>query len=75
MEIKEFIREFANQFDETDPAEVKASTEFHDLDEWGSLIAMSVIAMVKTQYGKTITGKELRQCVTVEDIFNLVASK
>ena len=36
---------------------------------------MGVIAMVKTQYDKTITGKEIRDCVTVEDLFHLVESK
>jgi hypothetical protein len=36
---------------------------------------MSVIAMAKTVYGKTITGKEIRACETVEALFNLIASK
>lgn len=75
MEIKEFIENFADQFDDTDMNEINAQTLFHDLDEWGSLIAMSVIAMAKTQYGKTITGKEIRECETVEDLFNLISSK
>ena len=75
MELKEFIENFAEQFDDTDASEIQADTEFHELDEWGSLIGMGVIAMVKTTYGKTITGKEIRECVTVEDLFNLVASK
>jgi acyl carrier protein len=75
MEIKEFIEIFADQFDDTDPSEIKADTKFRDLDEWGSLIGMGVIALSKTEYGKTITSKELRQCETVEDIFNLIASK
>ena len=75
MELKEFIENFAEQFDDTDASEIQADTEFHELDEWGSLTGMGVIAMVKTTYGKTITGKELRECVTVEDLFNLVASK
>lgn len=75
MEINEFIKNFAEQFDDTDASEIQASTEFHEIDEWGSLTGMSVIAMVKTVYGKTITGKEIRECVTVEDLFNLVASK
>lgn len=75
MELQEFITEFANQFDETDASEIQASTEFLELEEWSSLTGMSVIAMVKTQYGKTITGKEIRSCETVEDLFNLVASK
>ena len=75
MEIKEFIENFAEQFDDTDASEIQADTEFHELDEWGSLTGMGLIAMVKTTYGKTITGKEIRECVTVEDLFNLVASK
>ena len=75
MELNEFISAFADQFDDTDPAEITASTEFHELDEWSSLTGMSVIALAKTQYGKTITGKEIRECETVEDLFNLIAAK
>lgn len=75
MELQKFITDFADQFDETDADEIQASTVFHDLDEWSSLTGMGVIAFVKTEYGKTITGKELRECETVEDVFNLVASK
>ena len=75
MELKEFVVNFAEQFDDTDASEIQANTEYHELDEWGSLVGMGVIAMVKTTYGKTITGKEIRECVTVEDLFNLVASK
>ena len=75
MELKEFVENFANQFDDTDPDEIQAETNFHDLEEWSSLTGMSVIALAKTAYGKTITGKELRTCVTVEDVFNLIASK
>jgi len=75
MELNEFIANFAEQFDETDPSEIQASTHFHDLDEWSSLTGMSVIALAKTEYGKTITGAELRSCITVEDVYNLLASK
>ena len=75
MELKDFIKNFAEQFDDTDPSEITADTEFHELDEWSSLTGMSVIAMAKTVYGKTITGKEIRSCDTVEALFNLIASK
>ena len=75
MELSDFIKNFTEQFDDTDASEIAASTEFHDLEEWSSLTGMSVIAMARTQYGKTITGKEIRECETVEDLFNLIASK
>ena len=75
MELKDFIVDFADQFDETDISVIKADTESHNLDEWSSLVAMGVIAFIKTEYGKTITGKEIKNCVTVEDLFNLVREK
>lgn len=75
MELKEFVANFAEQFDDTDASEIQANTEFHDLDEWSSLTGMSVIALAKTEYGKSITGAELKACVTVEDVFNLIKTK
>lgn len=75
MEINEFVANFAEQFDDTDTSEIQANTEFHDLDEWSSLTGMGVIAMVKTEYGKSITGAELKTCNTVEDVFNLIKNK
>lgn len=72
MELKEFIENLAEQFDDTDITEIQPETEYQELDEWSSLTAMSIIAMVKTQFGKTITGREIRKCQTVEDLFNLV---
>lgn len=75
MDLKEFVANFADQFDDTDPEEIKSDTLFHNLEEWSSLTGMCIIAMAKTQYGKAITGKEIRECETVEDLFNLIASK
>lgn len=72
MELNDFIDNLAEQFDDTDASEIQADTVFQELDEWSSLTAMSIIAMVKTQYGKTITGRDVRRCSTVEDLFNLV---
>ena len=75
MELNEFVANFAEQFDDTDASEITAACAFHDLDEWSSLVGMSVMALAKTEYGKSITGAELKACVTVEDVFNLISSK
>jgi acyl carrier protein len=75
MEIEKFIADFAEQFDDTDASEIQATTEFHELDEWSSLTGMGVIALAKAAYGKTITGGEIKNCVTVEDLFNLIKNK
>lgn len=75
MELNEFIAAFADQFDDTDASEITPDCEFHELDEWSSLTGMSIIALVRTQYGKQITGTEIRSCDTVEDLFNLINNK
>ncbi|MBQ9670102.1 MAG: acyl carrier protein [Prevotella sp.] len=75
MEIKEFIENFADQFDETDINELKPETEFKKLEEWSSLIALSVIAMVDEEYDVTIKGDDIRNSNTIEDLFNVVKSK
>ena len=75
MEIKEFIENVANQFDETDSAEITASTEFKTLDEWSSLTALALIGMVDEEYDITLKGDDIRNAITVEDLFNIVRSK
>ena len=42
--LDEFVELFAELFDETDPSSIKADTVFRDLDEWSSLIGLSVIS-------------------------------
>ena len=49
--------------------------EFKALDEWSSLVALSIIAMVDEEYDVTIKGDDIRNSKTIEDLFNVVASK
>ena len=75
MNINEFIEHFAEQFEETDAAEFKADTKFHDLDEWSSLTALSIIAMVDEEYDVTLKGDDIKNSETIEALFNLVQSR
>ena len=75
MELKDFVANFAEQFEETDASEITATTEFKNLDEWSSLIALSIIAMVDEEYDVALKGADVRDSNTVEDLFNLVKSR
>ena len=75
MDIKEFIENFAAQFDDTDASVFTPETVFHELDEYSSLIALSIIAMVDEEYDVTLKGDDMRSAVTIEDLFNIVKSK
>ena len=73
--LEEFVALFAEQFDDTDASEITATTVFHDLDEWSSLIGLSVIAMVDEEFDVALKGDDVKNAVTVEDLYNNVKSK
>jgi len=73
--LVEFVELFADLFDETDPASIKADTAFRDLDEWSSLIGLSVIAMVDEEFDVALKGNDVKESITVEDLYNRVLSK
>jgi acyl carrier protein len=75
MDIKVFIEHFAEQFDDSDVSEFKPETVFHELDEYSSLIALSIIAMVDEEYGVTVNATDMSSSVTIEDLFNKVKAK
>ena len=73
--LDEFVALFAEQFDDTDASEFTSKTVFHELDEWSSLIGLSVIAMVDEEYGVALNANDMSSAVTIEDLFNTVKAK
>ena len=72
MEIKEFIQNFADQLDDTEAEVLTPETEFRQLDDWSSLAALSIIAMVDEEYGVAIGSETFKQAKTIQDLFNLI---
>ena len=75
MDLQEFVQNFADLFDETDASVFTPETRFRDIDEWSSLIGLSVIAMADDEYDVTLVGDDIRNSNTVMDIYNIVKSK
>ncbi len=75
MEINEFIQHFAEQLEETDVNVLTPETNFRDLDEWSSIIGLSIILMVDEEYGITIGADDMKQAQTIGDLYNIVQSK
>ncbi len=75
MTLDEFVTAFAEEFDETPAEQFKADTVYKELDEWGSLTALSIIALAMENFEKKITGADLRACNTIKDLYNLIQTK
>lgn len=73
--LDEFVCLFAEQFDETDASQFSPKTVFRELDEWSSLIGLSVIAMIDEEFDVALKGNDFREADTIEDLYNVIKSK
>ena len=75
MTLEEFVKAFAAEFDDTPAEQFTPATNFRELEEWGSLGALAIISMVDDEMDVQITGADLRNSKTIEDLYNVVRAK
>ena len=75
MEIKDFIKNLAEQFDEVELEELSPETKFKEFDEFSSLTILSIIAMADDEYGVRLKADDVRGADTVQDLFVIVKSR
>jgi len=75
MEVTEFIKNFAAQFDDTEASEFTLETRFRELDEWSSLNALAIMNMVGKKYSVFLKPDEMKPVKTVQELYDLVQSK
>lgn len=73
--VEEFVRKFEEAIDGIEPGSLTPDVEFSTLGEWGSLAALSVLAMIDAEYDTEVSGNELRKCRTLRDLFAIIQSK
>lgn len=75
MNIQDFITDFSEQFDDTEPEAFKADTKFRELEEWDSFLALSIMAMVKSNYDVALTADQMRNSQTIQELFDIVTAQ
>lgn len=75
MNQEDFLKNFANQWDETEASEFTPECVFHDLEEWSSLVGLAILNMITKKYGVKVAPAELKAAVTIQDVYELVQSK
>lgn len=74
MDITTFIENFSNQFEDTDASVFTPDTKFRELDEWSSLQALSIMAMIDEEYDIQIKADLMKKTTTIGELFALVES-
>ncbi|NCB68819.1 MAG: acyl carrier protein [Bacteroidia bacterium] len=75
MEMNDFIKNFGQQFDDTDVSTFTPETRFRELEEWSSLNALAVLNMIGKKYGIKILPDEMKPTQTIQELYDLVLSK
>ena len=75
MELNDFVKNFVDQFDDTDESGFSIDAKFRELDEWSSLVGLAEMNMIAKKYGVKVTPAEMRQANTIQELFELVLSK
>lgn len=72
---QEFLEKFQNMFEDTDVSTISTGTAFRDIEEWDSMMALTLIAMADDEYDVKLTGDDIRSSATVEDLFDKISAK
>lgn len=70
MTINEFIEKFAEAVEVEDASVLSANTEFRNLEEWGSLAYLSVIALLDEEFDVQIEMAEFKKLNTIQEVFD-----
>lgn len=61
--------------DDTDKSLITSDTVFKELEEWTSILALSLIAMVDEVYDVTLDTDDIRDANTLEDLYRAIQQK
>ncbi len=68
IQKNEFLEKFKLLFDETEPSLITLETKFKDLEEWNSLIILSLIVLCEDEFKKNITPNQIQKSNTISDL-------
>ena len=72
MDELKFLENFCAIFDDVEIDELSMNTHFKEFDEWSSLTALGLLAVVSDEYNVELNNDDIINAVTIQDIFNIV---
>ena len=75
MHINEFIEQFAFAIRKKDSTTLFPDTNFWEIDEWSSLSALTVVSMIKEEYGVNLRNTDVKGVRTIQELFDVVKER
>lgn len=75
MDLNTFIKQMADQFDNSSDIEFTAETNFKEIDEYSSLTALNIISMIDDEYDVYLKGDDIRSSNSIEELFERIKQR
>ena len=73
--VEEFANRIEEEFELLEPGSLLPDTDYRGMEEWDSMHALILIALVDTEFDVRITGNDIKSSTTVRDIYQLVLDR
>ena len=70
--LNQFLVLFIEELEDTKPEEVNINSDFKNLEEWDSLVALSIISMIDEEFEVLLTGNDMMNASTITDLYERV---
>lgn len=75
MNIQELIEKLEKEIEEVEKGTLTPSTNIRNIDWWSSMHALVIIALVDIEYNVQVSGKDLKEIQTIQDLYDLIIKK
>lgn len=75
VSLNDFVEAFRCRLETTDPSELKEDSLFRNLDEWSSLFAIEIVAMIEDSFIVKLDVRDIEECETVKDLYDKTQEK
>ena len=72
--IEDFLRKIEDELEDIEPGTLLPDTRIHEIDEWDSMSALLVLAMIDKEFNKSLSGNEIKMALTLADLYKKAIS-
>lgn len=74
MNIETLMQKIKEEFDQVNLEHLNPDTVFLEIEGWNSLYSLMLMAMVSTEFNVELSGQQLRNIRTVQDLYTELTS-
>ncbi|MFT6982701.1 MAG: acyl carrier protein [Crocinitomicaceae bacterium] len=75
MTLEEFVIEIEDAFEIQERGTLLPDTDYKNFEEWDSMHALILIALIDTEFDLLVSGNDLKNLVTVREVYQLIQDR